>query len=326
MMNDSTLLTESMAEPSTLAKAIISIVGLALIVTILGGNGLVLLLLIRFRRLRTTTNYFILGMASADFTVGIVLIGTIIVRFNPQFLTSPVHCLVYWCSAIAPSITSCWALFFANFDRYLKLAFPLRYHMIMSPKVAMSIVVCIYVYTTLAIYVFPAITGINTLNNDFNLTCWYKLSRVLSPNYMQFLIYGNVMLPIISICFLYGMVVRLVVDKLRHENIKLRLRRELRSIKTLAILLGLCVFGWFPLCSVLLIEIYNPSYQAGFGLRTIVGYCMFLNSALNPIVYSLRSARFRQCARKLICRESLADEYYVMLRTIRRSDNTVYPQ
>ena len=335
--NESFLFDESpheavLTNPSLLAKIIISITALILTVAILGGNGLVLLLLLKFSQLRTTTNYLLLGMASADFTVGITLIGTVITRLNPNLLTDRFHCLVFWCSASFSAITSCWTLFFVSFDRFLKIVFPLRYYHSKKPRqVALPIVLGVYTYTAIIIYVVP-LTVANTLDKDYDeITCWFKISKVWPPSYLQFIIYGNIIFPILLNCVVHAIICLVVIDKMRrHTNHFAQLdarmnRRDLNTVKTLIILLCLCICGWFPFTSVILSENYNPSYQAGLGVRSFVGYMVYLNSALNPLVYCLRSEHFRHCTRKLFCGDKAVKKRRISVRRILQSGATVHP-
>ena len=87
-------------EPDALTKAIISVIGAALIVTILLGNGLVIVLIKRFHDLRTPTNYFIMGMAIADFIVGLVMIISFTISLSPQIPLTDYPCLLYQSAAV----------------------------------------------------------------------------------------------------------------------------------------------------------------------------------------------------------------------------------
>ena len=318
--------------PSPFSKTLISISGVILISIILLGNGLVILLLFRFRQLRTPTNYLILGMASADFTTGIVLIASLILRLKPEIRTTPKECLVFWSAGVFPGCTSVLTLLFVSLDRYLKVLLPLRYQTIMSNTVAIYSVACIYVYSAIAMFVLPWV-GFNQTHKDFNIPCFFQLSKIFDPIYIQVLIYLNILLPLVLICFMYGHLFRVVMQKLSLEKIQGNpaalgikysrlsyLKREIKTIKTLVMLLGLCICGWVPVVCIVLAEIYNPGYQAGLGVRTIVGYLTFINSAINPIMYSLRSEQFRQSARRMICGKQSLKRH-----RLKRRDATVHP-
>ncbi len=316
---DATLLVESATEVTpkndleTSAKIIIVIIGMSLVCTITGGNGLVILLVLKFQQLRNASNYLLLGMASADFTVGMTLLGSMIVRFNPHLLAQPFNCLIYWCSSLSCVVTSCWLLFFVSFDRFLKTVPPLRFYTILNHKIALAIVGGVYIYTVTIMYAFPP-TVANNIKTNVDFNCYFQFSKMFHPAYLQFLIFGNMVFPILLICLMYIKMFRLVMDKLANERriyghlktpagkaMMSSWKRELRTMKTLTILLGLCIIGWFPFCSALLAEIYDSTFQAGLGVRSIIGYLLFLNSAVNPIIYGLRSTKFRHCAKQLIC-------------------------
>ncbi|XP_072033090.1 beta-2 adrenergic receptor-like [Amphiura filiformis] len=337
--NDSLVFGDSpddVTEPNAKAT-IIFIASLALIMTILGGNGLVLVLIIKFRRLRTATNYFIIGMASADFTIGITLISNIItINLYSQLPISAIGCLLLRCTVIFPSVISCLTLLSVSLDRYLKIVMPLRYHDLMSKRVAMMIVVSIYIYAALTTYGLP-LSIANQIHED--LIC-PRFAAVFNPVYLQFLIFGNILFPLCLICIIYGQIFRVVIQKIRKErrivpqqqpregrnnlgNLRhIWFKRERRSIKTLVILLGLCIFGWVPICSVILTDIYNPSHEVRQDVRNIVRYFPFINSAANPIVYSLRSEQFRMYARKLF---GISKKKTLKLIETTRNDATGYP-
>ncbi|XP_072027816.1 adenosine receptor A3-like [Amphiura filiformis] len=317
-MNDSLLFGESPAEvtineptPLSAKTVILFISSLALIMTILGGNGLVLALLIKFRRLRTATNYFIIGMASADFIVGISLILHTIIALNPQLPISTIGCLLLRCTGIFPSVTSCLTLLFVSLDRYLKIVMPLRYHDLMSKKVAIMIVMSIYIYAALTIYGLP----LSIANQTHDLICPI-FKEIVHPFYLQFLVFVNILFPMCLMCIMYGQIIRVLIQKIRQErriipqqqprdynnlgtSRHLWLKRERRTIKTLVILLCLCIVGMVPICGLIFKDIFNPSHQIAQDVRNIIRYFTFLNSAVNPIVYSLRSEHFRVYTRKL---------------------------
>ena len=294
--------------PGPLAKAIISLIGAVLISIILFGNCMVLVLIVRFHHLRTPTNYFIMGMAIADFNVGILALVSIIIRLNPHIPIQPVACLLYNFSLAYPSVTSIFTLLFVTLDRYLKVVSPYRYELVVTNKTALTSVVLIYLFSFLTFFVIPFMRR-DQVDVDFSIPCFFLLSKVFGPKYIQFLIY-IVLIPIGIIAFMYGhlyvVVRRLQKDRKRvypasfGKKIQF-MKQEAKSIKTLTILLGLCISGWVPILSVLLKETYDPEYQGGLIIRTICGYLTFFNSAMNPIWYSLRSEQFRSSAKKLVC-------------------------
>ena len=336
-----TLLVESSIEEApenlpTSVRIIIVIVGMILVGAITGGNGLVILLVFKFQQLRNASNYLLLGMASSDFTVGIALLSSIIIRFNPHLLAESFNCLIYWSSSLSCILTSCWLLFFVSFDRYLKIVLPLRFYTILNEKIALAIIGGVYIYTAIIVYALP-LTVANKIDPDLDVSCYFQLTQIFHPTFLQFIFFGNVFSPIFLICLMYIKILRVVMAKLAYERriygrLKtpagkslLSWKRELRTIKTLTMLLGLCMFGFFPIWSVLLAETYDSTYQAGLSVRSFVGYLMFLNSAMNPIIYCFRSAKFRHCAKLLICGRGTPNANIKIFSINIRRHNTVEP-
>ncbi|XP_072028199.1 LOW QUALITY PROTEIN: adenosine receptor A1-like [Amphiura filiformis] len=269
-----------------------------------------------------------------------------------QLPISAIGCLLLRCTVIFPSVISCLTLLSVSLDRYLKIVMPLRYHDLMSKRVATEIVISVYSqppgqpdanciqYTynaALTIYGLPLINIVNQTHED--LICG-RFATVFNPFYLQFLIFGNILFPLCLICIIYGHIFRVVIQKIRKErrivpqqqpregrnnlgNLRhIWFKRERRSIKTLVILLGLCIFGWVPICGVILMEIYNPSYEVGQDVRNVVRSFTFINSAANPIVYSLRGEQFRVYARKFF---GIHKGKKMKLIETTRNDATGYP-
>ncbi|XP_072028197.1 adenosine receptor A1-like [Amphiura filiformis] len=255
---------------------------------------------------------------------------------------SPIGCLLLRCTGIFPSVTSCLTLLFISLDRYLKIVMPLRYHDLMSKRVAMMIVVSIYIYAALTTYGLP----LSIANQTHNLICPI-FKEIVHPFYLQFLIFVNILFPLCLMCIIYGQIFRVLIQKIRQErriipqpcqpqpregrntgcynlgpSRHLWLKRERRTIKTLVILLCLCIVGWVPICVVIFKDIYNPLHQIAQDVRNVVRYFTFLNSAVNPIVYSLRSKQFRVYTRKLF---GLSKKKKLKLIETTRNDATGYP-
>ncbi|XP_006017537.1 sphingosine 1-phosphate receptor 4 [Alligator sinensis] len=104
---------------------------------------------------------------------------------------------------------------------------------------------------------------------------------------------------LIGIVGLYVAIYRLVraASITRHSNV-----RSLRLLKTVLIILGAFIFCWSPLFALLLIDAFckpqacKHPYPLDFALAMAV-----LNSAINPIIYSFRSADVRQAIVGLLC-------------------------
>ena len=295
--------------PNDLTKTIISLIGAVLVSTILVGNGLIIVLIIKYRKLRTPTNYFIIGMAIADLNVGLVLIVGVTLRLQPQIPLTLLECQLYSSLLTMSCFISIYSLMLVTLDRYLKVVLPLRYDALMNNKTAILYVALVYLYCFIMVCVIP-LARISQSRLDPSIGCFYLLSKIFGEIYTKILIISTYV-SLATICVMYGHLFY-VVHKLQQKRRKMCpppvwmkakdnwMKREAKSIKTLFILLGLCIGGWVPILSVLLRESFDPHYKADLITRTVGSYFAFLNSALNPIWYSLRSEQFRSSARRLL--------------------------
>ena len=292
------------------------IIQIILIITIFFGNSLVILLVVRFRRLHTISNFFIACLSGADIGLSLAMIPGVVITFNPLFGASKYICLLLWCSIIFTSSTSCLTLLVVTFDRFLHIMRPVLYPVLMNHKRAVRLIAVVWAYTFFYAVVLP-FTGVNQIYRKNFFIC-FEFSQVFSSTYLHFHFYVNGVLPFLAMCFMYGFILKIVLQRLRSITeptsvgrvnnqaplSKRWFRRELKTIKTLMIILGFTGAAWIPSTIIFLKQIYNPSYVPSLELRTYVSWFSYLNSAINPIVYALRGDRFRSAAYDLLCKHS----------------------
>ncbi|VDD79694.1 unnamed protein product [Mesocestoides corti] len=81
---------------------------------------------------------------------------------------------------------------------------------------------------------------------------------------------------------------------------RLEQRRERRAVRTLAIITGCFVLCWLPFnIHALLSPFFGRIHPLGASVLLWLGY---LNSLLNPIIYTIFSKEFRSAFRRIICR------------------------
>ncbi|KAH9282555.1 5-hydroxytryptamine receptor [Echinococcus granulosus] len=85
----------------------------------------------------------------------------------------------------------------------------------------------------------------------------------------------------------------------RYLRERLEQRRERKTVRTLAIITGCFVLCWLPFnIHALLSPFFGRIHPIGVSVLLWLGY---LNSLLNPIIYTIFSKDFRSAFRRIIC-------------------------
>ncbi|KAM7537872.1 hypothetical protein Aperf_G00000061706 [Anoplocephala perfoliata] len=86
----------------------------------------------------------------------------------------------------------------------------------------------------------------------------------------------------------------------RYMRERIEQKRERRTIRTLAILTGCFVLCWLPFnVHAILSPFFGRIHPIGVSILLWLGY---INSLLNPIIYTIFSKEFRSAFRRIICR------------------------
>jgi hypothetical protein len=91
---------------------------------------------------------------------------------------------------------------------------------------------------------------------------------------------------------------------------KLKQKRERKAARTLAIVTGTFVICWLPFFIVALIQPFFGDDSSGTGgdlpgyppeLRSVIVWLGYVNSLLNPVIYTIFNPDFRSAFRKILC-------------------------
>lgn len=284
------------------------VLSIVLALVIFFGNGMVIILVAKFEHLRTVTNYLMVSLAVADAMVSISMIFGVAYLLTPNSFQDKYICLLMWTTYMFAGLSSCLSLLAVTWERYLKISRPFAYNQIFTNRVIFAVIATIWLYTISVTVVLP-FAGINTIQGGLEFDC-SDFSQVFHQIYLQYLLYANAILPFGIMCFIYCKLFLVVLEKLHgHQTSyaadrtsKHWLKRELKSAKTLLILLGFTGLAWLPVSVMILCDIYlGQAWRPSVEMRSVVSMFVYVNSTANPIIYSLRSEQFRSASIKLFC-------------------------
>ncbi|XP_054726415.1 octopamine receptor beta-1R [Anastrepha obliqua] len=331
--------TSASTSPSTsemslhLAFVIIKcfIIVLIILAAILG-NVLVIVSVMRHRKLRIITNYFVVSLAVADMLVALcAMTFNASVEITGKWMFGTVMCDIWNSFDVYFSTASIMHLCCISVDRYYAIVQPLDYPLIMTHRRVFFMLMMVWLLPALLSFL-PICSGWYTTAENWKYLktnphiCEFKVNKAYAivSSSMSFWIPGFVMV------FMYY---RIYQEAVRQERLVYRskvaallldkhlqisqipkprpsiqveqstittMRRERKAARTLGIIMSAFLLCWAPfflwyLTSTLCNNCTTPRIVVG--LLFWIGY---FNSALNPIIYAYFNRDFRGAFKKTL--------------------------
>lgn len=84
------------------------------------------------------------------------------------------------------------------------------------------------------------------------------------------------------------------------EKQRISLSKERRAARTLGIIMGVFVVCWLPFFLMYVIVPFCPSCCPSRRMINFITWLGYINSALNPVIYTIFNMDFRRAFRKLL--------------------------
>ncbi|XP_038055090.1 beta-4C adrenergic receptor-like [Patiria miniata] len=292
------------------------------LISVLGtvGNSLVIVAVFLSRKLRTTTNVFVVNLSLADLFTCLFLPWNIVALLSPTgwpmdgtvcaiaavVLFTCVSCSVYTLAAIA-------------INRFVIITRPMRKYKTYYSRWKLVLMVGVTWGVSLFIAIIPLIFGLGELGYDTKYsTCTHKTSHPLSDYYSMaqaMLIYP---IPMVTIVVCYVAVFRHVRNHAKsiteqsessstqsqfatqptmrresshHQSIS---RRQVEITKNLFYVVCAFILCITPYCAALVIPRSEPFIPWA-------GAVILANSCINPAIYATKHPYFKQVIRAILC-------------------------
>ena len=262
-----------------------NVIGWLLSVLTATGNGFVILLIAKTRRLHSSANWFILSLAAADFGVGIAVYPTGYFCYNPIMACNTTVYMAFFWFFLHSSVSNICTL---TWDRYVAIVHPFKYNTSMTkrrPRVVILIAWLFPFVISLSLFV-----GMYVTNSE---TAWKVLRTI-----------GVSAFDIVSCVLLFCAVVRILVaaSAQSHQVCETELQlqcnfsspeavtsRRRRTPNTALFIIALVVF--FLGCYVMVnFSVLCQTFSCPVSAKNVghvVTCLLVLNSAVNPLVYAL---------------------------------------
>ncbi|KAJ7338052.1 hypothetical protein JRQ81_010578 [Phrynocephalus forsythii] len=303
-------------------------ISLILIICGLGivGNIMVVLVVLRTKHMRTPTNCYLVSLAVADLMVLVAAgLPNITESIYGSWVYGYVGCLcITYLQYLGINASSCSITAF-TVERYIAICHPIKAQFLCTFSRAKKIIIFVWAFTSIYCTLWFFLLDLNTVTykDTTTVACGYKVSRsYYSPIYMMDFGIFYVM-PMILATVLYGLIARILflnpISSESKENSKPRKNNSLSVDKTkvankginsavasrrqvtkmLAVVVILFALLWMPYRTLVVINSFlsHPFQENWFLLFCRV--CIYLNSAINPVIYNLMSQKFRAAFKKL---------------------------
>ncbi|CAG7837722.1 unnamed protein product [Allacma fusca] len=313
--------SESLSLPYVASEAVVAFLAIT-------GNALVVYVFCTNRSLRRYRNYYIVGLAVADFLVGLLGIPMAILAFwgLPRNLYG---CLFSVSVLMVLCTISILCLLAVSIDRYWATTNPFAYYRNMTTTTAVGIILSCW-FTGALIGFFPLLGWYNLEGWNKSEKCYF--TKVMSYSYLVFLYFATIVFPALLMAGFYSYIYHVVLIKIRQKGtlapqgrrpseasrsgslnsdnrgstqmmriMQSEKRREAKAAKKLGIIVLFFMLCWMPLYTINCIQAFEPNFKVPPILMNFTIILSHANSALNPFLYAYHLKEFRLAMKNALC-------------------------
>ncbi|XP_051570428.1 somatostatin receptor type 2-like [Myxocyprinus asiaticus] len=268
------------------------------------GNALVIYVILRYAKMKTVTNIYILNLAVAD----------VLFMLSLPFIAIQLA-LVHWPFGVAlcrivitvdslNQFTSIFCLMVMSIDRYFAVVHPIKSTKLRKAHIAKTINLVVWVVSLLVNLPIVIYSGLITKPDGcFCTIVWPEPQEAYYTAFMFYTFFLGFFLPLLVICLCY----LLIIIKVKSSGIRVgstkRKHSEKKVTRMVSIVVAIFVFCWLPfyifnVTSVMGTISTTPFLRSMFAFVVVLGYA---NSCANPILYAFLSENFKKSFQNVLC-------------------------
>ncbi|XP_048875698.1 sphingosine 1-phosphate receptor 3 [Brienomyrus brachyistius] len=301
------------ATGSTIAKTVTILFICSLIVL---ENVIVLVAIWKNQRFHNRMFFFIANLALCDLLAGVTYAVNLLMSGELTLRLSPYAFFVREGSVFAALSASVFSLLAIAVERYMTMIKMTPYNANKRYRVYLLIGTCWLIAISLGSL---PLLGWNCLDNLPDCSTIFPL---YSKKYVAFCIIIFMIL-LLAISVLYARIYALVRSSSRKVTKHSNSEHSITLLRTVIIVVGIFIICWMPLYILLLIDVACQHKQCQI-LFSASGFITMaaLNSAMNPVIYTLSSREMRQTFLSLICGCLLGSKTRSVLPVEQTSENS----
>lgn len=275
------------------------ILSLLSIFTLLG-NSLVCLAVWRFRNLRNLTNYLVCSLAAADLLVPILRVICLNISvYAGEWVFGEAWCHVSSMFGVLLCGASILHLCAISIERLIAIKWPLSYDLKVTPK--RIVILLIYIWLqSLVLAIFPALGLAEHRFNPVMSEC--EINWLKHPTLTILLLVFYFFLPVTIMIVAYVIIFKEVrrnsrrisaIECAANQGKSNVLKREMKAVKTLAVVVGVFFIMWMPYFVTTTIRAFGGDSAIPGALQRTVITLAYGNSCCNFVIYALMNSQLR---------------------------------
>ncbi|XP_078109707.1 thyrotropin-releasing hormone receptor [Sander vitreus] len=290
------------------------------------GNVMVILVVLTTKHMRNPTNCYLVSLAAADLMVLTAAgLPNITDALHGQWAYGYAGCLgITYFQYLGINASSCSITAF-TVERYIAICHPIKAQFLCTLSRAKKIIMLVWALTSVycVMWLFLSDTKKLVYDNVVLLSCAYKVSRsyYLPIYFTDFAVFY--VLPLMLATVMYGLIARILflnplpsdpmgsTQKWRKETSQggrmvsscssssttAASRRQVT--KMLAVVVILFALLWMPYRTLVVVNSFLDKAYLDTWFLLFCRLCIYLNSAINPVIYNVMSQKFRASFKKL---------------------------
>ncbi|KAE8576431.1 hypothetical protein XENTR_v10004181 [Xenopus tropicalis] len=308
----------------------VQVVTISLVLLICGvgiaGNIMVVLVVLRTKHMMTPTNCYLVSLAIADLIVLLAAGLPNISEVVASWVYGYVGCLcITYLQYLGINISACSITAF-TVERYIAICHSIKAQFICTVSRAKKIIAFVWFFTSMYCVMWFFLVDITEVKfaDGVQVNCGYRVSRNLyTPIYfLDFTIFY--VIPLVLATVLYGLIARILFMnplpsnpqdlsrmsskhygkpynsiKLSGKGNKNTASSRKQVTKMLAVVVILFALLWMPYRTLVVVNSFMDPPYLNVWFVLFCRLCIYLNSAINPIIYNLMSQKFRAAFKNL---------------------------
>uniref|UniRef100_A0A663N4D6 Thyrotropin-releasing hormone receptor n=1 Tax=Athene cunicularia TaxID=194338 RepID=A0A663N4D6_ATHCN len=288
----------------------------------IAGNVMVVLVVLRTKHMVTPTNCYLVSLAVADLIVLLAAGLPNISEVVASWVYGYAGCLCITYLQYLGINISAWSITAFTVERYIAICHAIKAQLLCTVSRAKRIIFSLWLFTSLycLMWFFLVDTTQVTFSDGAQVSCGYRVSRSLyMPIYfLDFAVFYVIPLGLSTV--LYGLIARILfmsplpatpressAEGLASHDYFFRIPTG-KVTKMLAVVVVLFALLWMPYRTLVVVNSFMDPPYLNIWFLLFCRICIYLNSAINPIIYNLMSQKFRAAFRKLCkCKEKSAE-------------------